>query len=86
MITDVAGGTRIAMTCQYRARYPTGVPRDLQPAIRTQGGRVAAVDGVLAGAVHRRVQARQVVPVSRDQISKFEVTWNGKALLTLPVS
>ena len=27
-----------------------------------------------------------VVPVTRDQISRFEVTWNGKALLTLPVS
>jgi hypothetical protein len=88
VITDVPGGTRIAMTCQY-----TGPLSDEKNAPATYNLRYVPKSG---GAPHwmgswpvlsaDSYRLDMVVPVSRDQISKFEVTWNGKALLTLPVS
>jgi hypothetical protein len=88
VITDVPGGTRITMTCQY-----TGPLADESNAPATYNLRYVSKSG---GAPHwmgswpvlsaDSYRLDMVVPVSRDQISKFEVTWNGRALLTLPVS
>jgi len=88
VITDVPGGTRIVMTCQY-----SGPVSDVGVPTQTYNLRYVPKGG---GAPHwmgswpvlssDSYRLDMVVPVSRDQISKFEVTWNGKALLTLPVS
>ena len=40
----------------------------------------------MAGAVGTPYKVEMVVPVPRDKISKFEVAWNGKAVLSLPAS
>jgi hypothetical protein len=89
VITDVPGGTRIAMTCQY-----TGPMSDETPAgPATYNLRYVPKDGsaphwmtswpVLSKDTYK---VDMVVPVTRDKISKFEVTWNGKAVLTLAAS
>jgi hypothetical protein len=88
VITDVAGGTRIAMTCQY-----SGPLSDETNSPATYNLRYVPKDGsaahwidswpVLSGHPYK---VDMVVPVSRDKISKFEVTWNGKAVLSLPAS
>jgi hypothetical protein len=88
VVTDVPGGTRIVMSCQY-----TGPLSDDGKAPQTYNLRYVPKGG---GAPHwmgswpvlsaDSYRLDMVVPVSRDQISKFEVTWNGKPLLTLPVS
>ena len=88
VIIDVPGGTRIVMSCQY-----SGPLSDEGRAPQTYNLRYVPKGG---GAPHwmgswpvlsaDSYKLDMVVPVSRDQISKFEVTWNGRALLTLPVS
>jgi hypothetical protein len=88
VITDVPGGTRIVMTCQY-----TGPLSDEGKTPQTYNLRYVPKGG---GAPHwigswpvmsaDSYKLDMVVPVTRNQISMFEVTWNGKALLRLPVS
>jgi hypothetical protein len=88
VITDVPGGTRITMTCQYTGPLSdeTNAPATYNLRYVPKGGGAPHWMGswpVLSADSYR---LDMVVPVSRDQISKFEVTWNGKAMLTLPVS
>jgi hypothetical protein len=89
VISDVPGGTRIAMTCQYTGPA-SEVPRE---GTATYNLRYVLNDGsapqwmdswpVLSAHPYK---VDMVVPVPRDKIDRFEVTWNGKALLTLPAS
>ena len=88
VITDVPGGTRIVMTCRY-----SGPLSDETKSPATYNLRYVPRDGsapqwmdswpVLSGHPYK---VDMVVPVARDQISKFEVTWNGKPVLSLPAS
>ena len=88
VITDVPGGTRIAMTCQY-----SGPLSDEGNSPATYNLRYVPKDGsaphwmdswpVLSAHPYR---VEMVVPLTRDKISKFEVTWNGTAVLSLPAS
>jgi hypothetical protein len=88
VITDVPGGTRIAMTCQYSG--PLSDEKDSPPTynlryVSTDGSAPHWIDSwpVLSGHPYK---VDMVVPVTRDKISKFEVTWNGKTVLSLPAS
>ena len=88
VITDVPGGTRIAMTCQYSGPLPTrATPRRRTTCAtcrRTAARRTGWTRGRCCPAHPYRME--MVVPLPRDKISKFEVTWNGKAVLSLPAS
>ena len=87
-ITDVPGGTQIVMTCQY-----SGPLSDDTNSPATYNLRYVPKDGsaphwmdswpVLSGHPYK---VQMVVPLPRDKISKFEVTWNGKAVLSLAAS
>jgi hypothetical protein len=89
VITDVPGGTRISMTCRYTGRLPeeeTGpqaaynlryVPKDGSAPRWMTSWPVLSED---------TYKVDMVVPVPRNEISKFEVTWNDKAVLSLPAS
>jgi Putative zinc-finger len=88
VITDVPGGTRIAMTCQYSG--PLSDEKDSPPTynlryVPTDGSPPHWIDSwpVLSGHPYK---VDMVVPVTRDKISKFEVIWNGKTVLSLPAS
>jgi Putative zinc-finger len=88
VITDVPGGTRIVMTCQYTGPLSDdgGAPQTYNLRYVSKSGGPAHWMGswpVLSADSYR---LDMVVPVTRDQISKFEVTWNGKTLLTLPMT
>lgn len=87
VITDVPGGTRIVMTCQYSGPLSEqgGAPQYNLRYVPKGGGAPHWMGSwpVMSADAYK---LDMVVPVARDQISKFEVTWNGKALLTLPVS
>jgi hypothetical protein len=87
IVTDVPNGTRIVMNCSY-----TGpLDNDGEPVqynlryVPTDGGKpqwmgswpVVSRDGYTVDTV---------VPMPREKIAKFEVTWNGQAVLTLKVS
>jgi hypothetical protein len=89
VITDVPGGTRIAMTCLY-----TGpLADDTSDGPATYNLRYVPSDGsaprwmdswpVLSAHPYK---VDMVVPVPRNKIDRFEVTWNGKAVLALPTS
>jgi Putative zinc-finger len=88
VITDVPGGTRIVMTCQYSGPLSDdgGPPQTYNLRYVPKGGGAAHWMGSWPVLSSDSYKLDMVVPVARDQISKFEVTWNGKALLTLPVS
>jgi hypothetical protein len=88
VITDVPGGTRIVMTCQYTGPLSdegSDAPQTYNLRYVPKGGAPHWMGSwpVLSADSYR---LDMVVPVARDQISKFEVTWNGKTLLTLPMS
>jgi Putative zinc-finger len=86
-VTDVPNGTRIVMNCSYTGPLSNdGAPAQYNLRyVPTDGGKpqwmgswpVASRDGYTVDTV---------VPVPREKIAKFEVTWNGQAVLTLPVS
>jgi Putative zinc-finger len=88
VITDVPGGTRIVMTCQYSGPLSDegSAPQTYNLRYVPKGGGAAHWMGSWPVLSADSYKLDMVVPVTRDQISKFEVTWNGKALLTLPVS
>jgi hypothetical protein len=88
VISDVPGGTRIVMTCQYSGPLSdeTNSPATYNLRYVPKGGGAPHwMDSwpVLSGHPYK---VDMVVPVARDQISKFEVTWNGKPVLSLPAS
>ena len=88
VITDVPGGTPIAMTCRY-----SGPLSDEITSAATYNLRYVPKDGSAPRWIdswpvlsEHPYKVDMVVPVTRDKISKFEVTWNGKAVLSLPTS
>lgn len=88
VVTDVPGGTRIVMTCQYSGPLSEDgtPPQTYNLRYVPKGGGAPHWMGSWPVTSADSYKLDMVVPVSRDQISKFEVTWNGKALLTLPMS
>jgi hypothetical protein len=87
VITDVPGGTRIVMTCQYSGPLSDeGNTPQYNLRYVPKGGGAPHWIGSWPVMSADSYKLDMVVPVSRDQISMFEVTWNGKALLRLPVS
>jgi len=87
MVTDVPGGTRFVMTCRYTG--PLGeTDKSAQYNLRyvPKGGGESRWMGswpVLSGDSYK---LDMVVPVTRDEIDKFEIVWNGMAVLSLPMS
>jgi len=87
MVTDVPGGTRFVMTCRYTG--PLGeTDKSAQYNLRyvPKGGGKPQWMGSWPVLSSESYKLDMILPVPRNQIEKFEVTWNGKALLTLPVS
>jgi len=89
VISDVPGGTRIAMTCQYRGELGDE-PRDRTASydlrfVLNDGSAPQWMDSWPVLSAHP-YKVDMVVPVRRDKIDRFEVTWKGKAVLTLPAS
>ena len=86
-VTDVPNGTRIAMSCRYTGPLDTtGDP--VQYALRyvPKGG--GKPQWLTSWPVLTRdgYKLDTVVPMTRDKIAKFEITWQGQSVLTLPVS
>jgi anti-sigma factor RsiW len=87
VITDVPGGTRIVMTCQYSGPLSEdGSAPQYNLRYVPKGGGNPHWMGSWPVLSAESYKLDMVVPVTRDQISKLEVTWNGRPLLTLPVS
>jgi hypothetical protein len=86
-VTDVPNGTRIVMSCRYTGPVnDTGSPGQYNLRyIPTGGGKPQWMGSwpVVAGDGYK---LDTVVPVTRDQIAKFEITWQGRPVLTLPMS
>jgi Putative zinc-finger len=86
-VTDVPGGTRIVMSCRYTGPLDdTDEPTEYKLRYVPKGGgapRWLNSWPVLSDDAYR---LDMVVPVARDKIDKFEVVWNGTAVLTLPMS
>jgi hypothetical protein len=88
VISDVPGGTRIAMTCQYSGPLAgeTDMPGTYNLRYVPKDGSAARWMDSWPVLSEHPYKVEMVVPLPRDKISKFEVVWNGKAVLSLAAS
>jgi hypothetical protein len=87
VITDVPGGTRIAMTCKYTGPMDeTGEPATYDLRYVPKDGGKAQWLGSWPVLTKDTFKQDVVVPVPRDKIDRFEIAWNGRAVLSLPAS
>jgi hypothetical protein len=87
VITDVPGGTRIAMTCRYVGpMVETGDPATYDLRYVPKGRGKPQWLGSWPVLTKDTFKQDVVVPVPRDEIDRFEIAWNGTAVLTLSAS
>jgi hypothetical protein len=87
VITDVPGGTRIAMTCKYTGPMAeTSDPATYDLRYVPKGGGKPRWLGSWPVLTKDTFKQDVVVPVPRNKIERFEIAWNGTAVLMLSAS
>jgi hypothetical protein len=85
-VTDVPNGTRIVMSCRYTGPLSvTGEPEQYNLRYVPKGGGKPQWMGSWPVVSRDGYTLDTVVPVPREKIAKFEVTWEGQPVLTLPM-